>query len=850
MSRWINNLPIGVKAFAASAVLLMCVVGLGSNAFMTLTHWASGLELLSHTTLPEQNRLRNLRDRVSAVQLNVFRYVAWSNNGVNDSLLDNLRADISSELALIASELQTLAEEFRATPQDWQGIVADWKAYSQRTGDAMDIARADPPMGTMMLGGTDDVFLRVADALRELSDTTGERTVVTSSALLMEAEENTRLLAIGGVVGILVSLGVTFLAHRSIVTPIRGVTDAMKQVASGETAHTVLYAHRRDEIGQMLDAIATFRNKIERDNAILNERERELRLQNNRFDAALNNMTHGLAMFDRDRALIVCNKQYADMYNLRPELTDPGTRHEEIVRHLADSGLFAHSGMHEMLSGTATATQGNPTLSHFELNNGRCVVVIRQPMAGGGWLSTHEDVTERRRVEARIEHMARHDALTDLPNRVLFKEKLDEVSTRAQAGEMVAVLCLDLDRFKQVNDTLGHAVGDLLLKSVAARLRNCVRESDTVARLSGDEFAVIQQRVETAEDAAALAQRIMDVLAAPFLLDGHQVVVGASIGIALGPIDGPDADRLLKSADTAAYRAKSDGRGLYRFFEAGMDERLQARRATEIALREALSRGQFELFYQPLVKVRDRRISGFEALLRWRHPDRGLVSPGEFIPLAEEIGVIVQIGEWVLRTACAEAATWAGECHVAVNVSPAQFSNRNLVSVVTEALAASGLPPHRLELEITESVLLENSAAVTATLAQLNALGVRISMDDFGTGYSSLSYLQRFPFDKIKIDASFIHSLGQGEEGIAIVRAIAGLGKSLGITTTAEGVETEEQLESILAEGCDEVQGYYFSAPRPAKEVATFLRFWGGESPPDHSSIQSGVGRQGKVAAG
>jgi PAS domain-containing protein len=361
MSRWINNLPIGVKAFAASAVLLMCVVGLGSNAFVTLTHWASGLELLSHTTLPEQNRLRNLRDRVSAVHLNVFRYVAWSNNGVNDSLLANLRADISSELDLIARELKTLADEPRSDPLDWHRIAADWRAFSQAAADALDIARADPPMGTMMLGGTDDVFLRVADALRELSDTTGRRTVATSSALLAEAKRNTRLLAIGGLVGILASLGVTLLAYYSIVTPIRAVTAAMQQVAQGEAAHTVVYAHRRDEIGQMLDAIATFRAKIERDTAILNDRERELRLQNNRFDVALNNMMHGLAMFDRDRTLIVCNKQYADMYNLRPELTHPGTRHEEIVHHLFESGLFAHSGMHDMLSGTASATEGNPT---------------------------------------------------------------------------------------------------------------------------------------------------------------------------------------------------------------------------------------------------------------------------------------------------------------------------------------------------------------------------------------------------------------------------------------------------------------------------------------------------------
>jgi diguanylate cyclase (GGDEF)-like protein/PAS domain S-box-containing protein len=434
------------------------------------------------------------------------------------------------------------------------------------------------------------------------------------------------------------------------------------------------------------------------------------------------------------------------------------------------------------------------------------------------------DVTERKQAEARIAHMAHHDALTGLPNRVLFHERLDEALGRVRrSGENLAVLCLDLDHFKSVNDTLGHPVGDELLRAVSARLRQCCRHNELVARLGGDEFAIIQPLTGTPVEASELAIRLISVVSEPYDVHGHEVVIGASIGIALAPADGEESDGLLRNADMALYRAKADGRGTSHFFEPEMDRRLQARRALELDLRKAFANGDFELFYQPLVTIESNEVSGFEALLRWRHPERGMISPMEFVPLAEEIGLITPLGEWVLRQACVEAERWPGALKIAVNLSPVQFRNRGVVHAVMSALAHSGLAPDRLELEITESVLLGETEANLATLHQLRKIGVRISMDDFGTGYSSLSYLRSFPFDKIKIDRSFVSEMVGRPDCLAIIRAITGLGASLGIATTAEGVETPEQLESLRAEGCTEVQGFLFSPPRPAGELSALM---------------------------
>jgi diguanylate cyclase (GGDEF)-like protein/PAS domain S-box-containing protein len=434
------------------------------------------------------------------------------------------------------------------------------------------------------------------------------------------------------------------------------------------------------------------------------------------------------------------------------------------------------------------------------------------------------DITERKRAEARLAFMAQHDGLTGLPNRNLLRQQVDEMLLHTRRStDKVALLMLGLDNFKAVNDTLGHAVGDKLLRGVGKRLRSTLREEDALARLNSDEFAIVQSGLTRPEDAVLLAKRLLEAIADPYLLDGHSVVIGASIGIAMAPGDGDDSEKLLKSADMALSRAKLDARGSFAFFEAALDAKAQTRRKIEVELRDAIQNDVLRPYYQPLIDLQSGRITGFEALVRWPHAERGMISPAEFIPVAEETGLINPLGGLMLRRACHDAATWPDDVRVAVNLSPLQFRSGNLLSVVTDALKHSGLPPRRLELEITETLLLEKSAQVLATLHALRALGVRISMDDFGTGYSSLSYLRSFPFDKIKIDQSFVRDLGANREAQAIIRSIVSLGKGLGVTITAEGVETEAELSCLRAEGCDEGQGFLFSKARPNAEIISLL---------------------------
>ncbi len=555
----------------------------------------------------------------------------------------------------------------------------------------------------------------------------------------------------------------------------------------------------------------------------LRQREAELRLQNVRFNAALENMPQGLCMFDRDKRLVVSNLQYARIYGIDPEKLRIGTSLRTILEWRIAAGNSPTNAQKYIDQRIAEVESGKAHMAVNQLQNGRFIEVKHQPLAEGGWVAIHDDITEQKRTEEKISHMAHHDALTALPNRLTLREELDRHLADFERGTPLAVLCLDLDGFKHVNDTLGHPVGDALLCAVGRRLQQCVRESDIVARLGGDEFAIIQTDAEQPVSANMLAGRLVEEMARPFDVDGHDIVIGASIGIAISPDDGLDPDVLLKSADMALYRAKDNGRNSFSFFESGMDTKMQERRALEIDFRKAVTAGEFELYYQPLINLEHNAISGFEALLRWNHPVRGVVSPAAFIPLAEETGLIIPLGEWALRQACAEAAKWPTDVNVAVNLSPLQFRNRNLVNVVVSAVAAAGIAPTRLELEITEAILLQNNEATLAILHQLRKLGVHISMDDFGTGYSSLSNLRSFPFDKIKIDQSFVRDLCKNKEAIAIIHAVSGLAASLGMATTVEGVETKEQLELVRAEGCTEVQGYLFSKPRPAAEVPRLL---------------------------
>jgi len=455
------------------------------------------------------------------------------------------------------------------------------------------------------------------------------------------------------------------------------------------------------------------------------------------------------------------------------------------------------------------------------------VEVVSRPLSHAGpgrRVLAVRDLRDRRRAEERIRFLAHHDPLTRLPNRAGLAEELTRaLALRGRHDQPFAMLALDLDRFKAVNDTLGHAVGDALLTKAAARLRNAVRAGDLVSRQGGDEFMVVQFEPSQPESATHLAGRLVEVLARPFVVDGHVLNIGTSIGIALFPQDGEDPAALMRNADLALYRAKSDGRGAYRFFEEEMDTRMQRRRMLEVELRTALTMRQFHLLYQPQLSLGSEAIEGFEALIRWHHPQRGVVPPAEFIPLAEETGLIVPIGEWVLREACREAAGWAVPATISVNLSPLQVRSPGLVEVVRSACANAGLATQRLELEITESVLLNGTDATLETLRELKALGVRISMDDFGTGYSSLSYLRSFPFDKIKIDRSFVGDITTNDDSAAIIRAIIGLGRSLRMETTVEGVETADQLAHLRAEGCDQVQGFLIGRPLPAAAAQAVL---------------------------
>ena len=566
----------------------------------------------------------------------------------------------------------------------------------------------------------------------------------------------------------------------------------------------------------------------------ITERERaadELKEQYRRFDVALNNMTHGLAMLDAQMRLIVCNRRYVEIFGMSPDVVKPGVTMREVLEHSIALGNFRHAGLtsDDLYAGYVQALNAGDMIALRHLANGRIIKVTHQRMAQGGLVAIYEDITERHRAEESIAHMARHDALTDLPNRVLLREKMAEGLARVEAqGETMAVFYLDLDNFKAINDTLGHAIGDRLLGAIAERVRGAVGEGDTVARLGGDEFAVLQCNA-TARGAEVLARSLVEILSEPVIIDEQEINTGVSIGVAMAPQDGTAADHLMKCADLALYRAKAEGRGTFRFFEQDMDARIQARRALELDLRHALAAGEFSLVYQPQINLATNELIGMEALLRWTHAERGAVPPSEFIPLAEEMGLIVPLGEWVLRHACAEAARWPGAIKVAVNLSPVQFRNRSLVATVTHALAAARLPPRRLELEITEAVLLQDDEAIVSMLHQLRALGVRISMDDFGTGYSSLSYLRSFPFDKIKIDRSFIKDIERNRDSASIIRAIASLGASLGIETTAEGIETVEQLELVRRAGCTEMQGYLVSAPRPPCELPEMIARYRGE---------------------
>jgi diguanylate cyclase (GGDEF)-like protein len=817
-----RNASIRTKLTAALGSALALVMAMGVLGLFQLHAVNSVTKEIREIRLPQIETLEHIKRLISEhkllatrrTQTTNFHYLAAATSGMDET---EKALKLSEKAYLDSTDAFEELGLFAIFQSLWTDYGKSLAAVLQRL-EVGEISAATREFTTSSLSSFD----RAGATLEQLISISKSK----GQAAATRAEDVYRLAFLLTVAAIVLAAACAVAAilwvSRNVSSPILRVSEAMRRLTAGDdSAGLPDDRQRSDEIGILIGAVGGYRDAI----ALSRQFAAAAGIEHRRLQAAISNMPVGLCMFDRAEKLIICNSKYAEMYRLPPELTKPGTTLAEIFSTRIMNGVFPRTDAAEFKAEIAAHIASNErTLKLVELQDGRTISTILQPIAEGGFVSVHEDVTERLQAEAKISFMARHDALTDLPNRACFREELEKALGRIDRQKTISVLCIDLDHFKPVNDALGHPVGDDLLRAVADRMRACVRAEDIVARLGGDEFAILQVGAEQPAGATTLATRLIEAIAEPFELKGHQVVVGASVGIAIGPQDGSDPDRLLKNADMALYRAKEDGRGAYRFFEADMDAKMQARRVLEVELRKALELEQFELFYQPLINIASNQISGFEALLRWWHPERGLVAPMEFIPLAEEIGLIGKIGAWVLKQACTEAMNWPSELKIAVNLSPTQFRSGTVAFDVVAALNQSGLPAGRLEVEITETVLLNDTEATLLILRQLRELGVHISMDDFGTGYSSLSYLRKFPFDKIKIDRSFINDMADQPDSIAIVRAVTGLGSSLGMSTTAEGVETEEQLQRLRDEGCTEAQGYLIARPQPAREIAAMLR--------------------------
>jgi len=652
----------------------------------------------------------------------------------------------------------------------------------------------------MTINYTDDASLQMAVAV----------TTAGYAAAISGRNAARPLIAVGQLTFCTLPLSVALLIHDDWIHNILGVVVA-------------LFIYGMIDITLSIRGIIIQALTMTRKEAALAARFEE---QAKRFDVALNNMSHGLCMLDQKDRLQVWNERFLEMLHLRGAPVRVGMRLPQLLRHSIRAGNHkgqkAKQVFKEFAAGFAEA-RFEPVQT--SLDGQRTIALSRRVMSDGGSVVILEDITERKRAQERISYLARFDDLTGLANRTQFREEIDRILAAVRKHENnVALHLIDLDRFKGINDTLGHPVGDKLLKDVAMRLSSVLGAKDMLTRFGGDEFVVLQNDTSSRKDAEWLAQRLLKTLTDPFEIDGHRMDIGASIGIATAPLDGTDADQLLKKADMALYAAKRDGRGGYQFFAAEMEEAAHVRRALELDLREAINSNQFHLAFQPLVDLSTGRVTTCEALIRWVHPVRGTIPPSVFIPVAEETGMIIALGEWILNQACLEAASWGNDVKVAVNLSPVQFKDAGLVLNVATALAKSGLRAQRLELEITERLLLEESEETLVAMGQLRDLGVELSLDDFGTGYSSLNYLRKFPFHKIKIDQSFIRERESDRDARAIIEAIANLGASLEKTVVAEGIETHGQMTMVKELGVHEGQGYFFGRPMKSDAIRAWLK--------------------------
>jgi diguanylate cyclase (GGDEF)-like protein len=837
MSHAFRNLSLARKVALIPALTVLMMGIMFAAAIHTSWRNTETLQSLDRSVFEPLNRAQIFKDGITLLHTRLFALLSVGANETNPAAQKAGAEALASLLQVQTANFERLLEmDAVLGAEDVAGIRDAFIAYAVRLQETADFASYDSSYGALAARGAGDLFDHLRRQLDKLvQDLSTRRTVLVSDAFAQTVGTRHLVATLALGAALLALLG-SALVGRGIALPLVALTARMQRLAGGDTTVDVPDADRRDEVGAMARAVKVFR-----DNAIARrEGEEALRRTNIQFDAALSSMLQGMIVWGPDLRIRLINARCSEITGLPAGEVRAGMSVEEMYAACRAAGLYPDQDFDALCARqNAVLTSRQSIQRETTMRPGLLIKVSYEPMADGGCVMTFEDITEKRQNEEQIVHMAHHDALTGLPNRTMFHERMEkEVAAHIDQDVDLAVLCLDLDHFKEVNDTLGHAVGDGLLRFVTERLRLCVRSHDLVARLGGDEFAVLLTSVEGRLAASSLAARIIERVSAPYEVEGHNIVIGASIGIALANATA-EGFELLKQADMALYRAKEE-RGTFFFFESGMDEHLHARRGLEADLRSALHLGEFEMYYQPLFNLVRNHVTGFEALLRWQSPTRGMVSPADFIPLAEQTGLIIPIGEWVLRTACAEAVRWPDDVKVAVNLSPVQFKSKRLVEMVEDALKDTGLAPHRLELEITETVLLQESEGVMAMLNRLHDIGVRISMDDFGTGYSSLSYLRRFPFDKIKIDRSFVTDLrtlsqddvwlgasGQAEPSAdsasVIVRAIAGLGENLGIATTAEGVETANQLLQLRLERCTEVQGYFISPPRPASEVPGLL---------------------------
>ena len=792
---------LGTRLSAVLALAFGLVLAASAFGFQRFHAAALQSQALHQLWSPRIELLRELRLQTERAALTATRALQTTNFRHQAEIAADSRATKAAIDALVLRYRNAAATDRERELLD--AFITAWSAWREahaavqrqiETGDSRRATAAFEEARTRAHAPATAAII----ALQELAEAAGHEAELGAAQVFRAA----LLLAFAATaVAVVLAILAILWVRRYVAEPLTDLSQDLHRLAKGDLDAPTTRIERGDEIGALAKAVAGYRDSLARGRDLARAAEQ----QRERLRVAVANMPVGLCMTDAAGAVVVSNERFEETFALDPARLRPGA-----ARDAAEDAA------------PPPCTAGAARTQVVSIENDRVVRVVEQALPAGGWVAIHEDITAQRAAEARIAHMAHHDALTGLPNRVRLREALERALVQARRGTPAALLYLDLDRFKAVNDTLGHPAGDALLQTVAARLQAQLRPADLVARLGGDEFAMLVETRGGLSDAASLARRIVVALSAPYEIMGQQVVIGTSVGIAVLPEDGEDPDALLRNADLALYRAKGEGRGTWRFFEPEMTERAQARRTLELDLRRALMQGEFSLWYQPFVRLPGRAVAGYEALLRWQHPDRGTLAPGEFLGLAEEVGLMVPIGEWVLRQACQEAAGWPGAPMVAVNISAAQCASRALLDLVDDALARSGLAPGRLRIEITEAAVLKDSPVVLANLRGLKGRGIGLAMDDFGTGSASISHLRRFPLDTVKIDLGSQDAVGGGAEGAEAMRAIAALCRSLGLTVAAEGLETEEQLAAV-GEACAFGQGYLFGRPVPGPEVHRML---------------------------